>query len=152
MLEDIIAWWIAGGKSDSEFACEGFDKGEDFGEEFIPAGDLTEAGFLEVGCGRGGVDAGLEDAQAVGAIFEMGIDAVAEVAAGELAQAGFGGEVFFADAGQVDLVHGAEGAEPAQAFARGAATELQATLNIVERERFRSAEEEAVNFTDGARQ
>jgi hypothetical protein len=33
----------------SEFAREGFDEGEDFAEEFIPAGDLTEAGFFEVG-------------------------------------------------------------------------------------------------------
>ena len=135
-----------------KLACEGFDERQDFAKKLIPAGDLTEAGFFEMGGGRVGVDAGLEDAEAVGAVFEMGIDAVAEVAAGELAQAGFGGEVFLADAGQIDVVHGAEGAEPAQAFARGSATELQATLNIVERERFRSAEEEAVNFTDGARQ
>ena len=60
--------------------------------------------------------------------------------------------MFFADARQVNLVHGAEGPEPAQAFARGAATELQAGLHIVERERFRCAEEETVNFTDGAGQ
>jgi hypothetical protein len=82
----------------------------------------------------------------------MGIDAVAEVAAGELAQAGLGGEMFFADAGQVDLVHGTEGAEPAQAFTRGPTTELQTGLHIVERERFGRAEEESVNFTDGAGQ
>jgi len=37
-----------GGKGDSEFASEGFDEWEDFAEEFIPAGDLAEAGFLEM--------------------------------------------------------------------------------------------------------
>ena len=136
----------------SEFTRESFDEGEDLGEKLIPAGDLAEAGFLEVGGGRGGVDSGLEDAQAAGAVFEMGIDAIAEVTAGELAQAGLGGEVFFADTGQVDLVHGAERAKPAQSLACGSATELQAGLHIVERERFRCAEEESVNFTDGARQ
>ena len=136
----------------SEFTRESFDERQDLGEKLIPAGDLAEAGFFEMSGGRVGVDAGLEDAQAVGAVFEMGIDAVAEVTACQLAQAGFSGEVFFADAGQVDLVHGAEGAEPAEAFARGSATELQAGLHIVERERFRCAEEESVNFTDGARQ
>ena len=139
-------------RSGLKSAREGFDEGQDLAEEFIPAGDLAEAGFFEVGGGRGRVDAGLEDAQAVRAVFEMGIDAVAEVAAGEFAQAGLGGEVFFADAGQIDLVHGAEGAEPTQTFTRGSATELQATLHIVERKRFRSAEEEAVNFADGAGQ
>ena len=82
----------------------------------------------------------------------MGVDAVAEIAAGELAQTGLGGEMLFADAGQVDLVHGAERAEPAQAFARGAATELQAGLHVVEREGFLRAEKEAVNFTDGTGQ
>ena len=136
----------------SEFARESFDEGQDLAEEFIPAGDLAEAGFLEVGGGRGVVDAGLKDTEAVGAVFEVGIDAVAEVSAGELSQAGLGGEVFFADAGQVDLVHGTERAEPAQAFACGSATELQATLHIVERERFRRAEKESVNFSDGAGQ
>ena len=139
-------------RTGSEFACESFDEGQDLAEEFIPAGDLAEAGFFEVGGWRGRVDAGLEDAEAVGAVFEMGIDAVAEVAAGKLAQAGLGGEVLFADAGQVDLVHGTERAEPAQAFTRGATTELQATLHIVEREGFLRAEEETVNLTDGTGQ
>jgi len=35
----------------SEFARESFDEGEDFAEKLIPAGDLTEAGFFEVGGG-----------------------------------------------------------------------------------------------------
>jgi hypothetical protein len=35
----------------SEFAREGFDEGEDFAEKLIPAGDLAEAGFFEVGGG-----------------------------------------------------------------------------------------------------
>ena len=82
----------------------------------------------------------------------MGIDAVAEVTAGELTQAGLGGEVFFADAGQVDLVHGAERAEPAQTFTRGPTTELQTGLHVVKGEGFRRAEEEAVDFADGAGQ
>ena len=98
------------------------------------------------------VDTRLEAAETVRAVFEVGVDAVAEVAAGELAQTGLCGEVFFADAGQVDLVHGAERAEPAQAFARGAATELQAHLHVVEREGLLRAEEKAVNFTDGTGQ
>ena len=51
VLEDVIAWWIAGGKSDSKFAGEGFDERKDFGEKFIPAGDLGDAGFFEMGGG-----------------------------------------------------------------------------------------------------
>ena len=35
----------------SEFAGEGFDEGEGFAEEFIPAGDLADAGFFEGGGG-----------------------------------------------------------------------------------------------------
>ena len=60
--------------------------------------------------------------------------------------------MFFADAGQVDLVHSAERAEPAQALAGGSTTELQARLHVVEREGFLRAEKEAVNFTDGTGQ
>ena len=51
VLEDVIAWWIAGGKGDSEFAGEGFDERKGFGEEFIPAGELADAGFFEMGGG-----------------------------------------------------------------------------------------------------
>ncbi len=107
-----------------KFAGEDFDEGEGFSKKLIPAGDLAEAGFLEVGGGRGGINTGLEDAEAAGAVFEVGVDAVAEVAAGELAQT----------------------------FARGAAAELQAHLHVVKREGFLRAEKEAVNLTDGARQ
>ena len=81
----------------SEFSGEDFDERKGFSEKLIPAGDLAEAGFLEVGGGRGGIDARLEDAEAVRAVFEVGVDAVAEVAAGELAQTGLGSKVFFAD-------------------------------------------------------
>jgi hypothetical protein len=35
----------------SEFAGEDFDERKDFGEEFIPAGDLADAGFFEWGGG-----------------------------------------------------------------------------------------------------
>ncbi len=33
----------------SEFAGEDFDERKGFAKEFIPAGDLTDAGFFEVG-------------------------------------------------------------------------------------------------------
>jgi len=109
---------------------------------------LAEAGLLEVG-GRGlEVDRGLEGFEAGGAVFKVGIDAVTEVAAGEFAEAGFRCEVFLADAGQVNLIHRTEGAEPAQTFAGRAPAELKPVLHIIEGERFRRAEEEAVNFPD----
>lgn len=88
----------------SEFASEGFHEREGFAEKPIPARDLSEAGFFEWGAGRGGVDGGFERAETGGTVFEMGIDAVAEVAAGELAQAGLCGEMLFADAREIDLV------------------------------------------------
>jgi hypothetical protein len=79
----------------------------------------------------------------------MGMNAVAEVATGELAQAGLGSEVFFADSREIDLVHGTERAKPAETFARRAATELETMLHVIQRERLLSAEEKAINFTDG---
>ena len=57
----------------SKFASEDFDERQDLAEEFIPAGDLAEAGFLEVGGARGVVDAGLEDAQAASSLSELKI-------------------------------------------------------------------------------
>jgi hypothetical protein len=82
----------------------------------------------------------------------MGMNAVAEVATGELAQAGLGSEVFFSDSREIDLVHGTERAKPAEALAGRTATELQAGLHIVEGEGLLSTEEETINFTNRPRQ
>ena len=46
-----VGFALHGSGRESEFAGEGFDEGEDFGEEFIPAGDLADAGFFEMGGG-----------------------------------------------------------------------------------------------------
>ena len=80
------------------------------------------------------------------------MNAVAEVATGELAQAGLGSEVFFSDSREIDLVHGTERAKPAEALAGRTATELETMLNVIQRKRLLSTEEEAINFSDGARQ
>jgi hypothetical protein len=82
----------------------------------------------------------------------MGMNAVAEVAAGELAQAGLSSEVFFSDSREIDLVHSTERTKPAEAFAGRAATELETMLHVIQRKRLLSTEEEAINFTNRARQ
>ncbi len=46
-----VGFTLHGPGRESEFAGEGFDEGEDFTEEFIPARDLADAGFFEM---RGG--------------------------------------------------------------------------------------------------
>ena len=45
----MVLLWIVIDQTRSEFAGEDFDEGEGFAKEFIPAGDLAEAGFFEVG-------------------------------------------------------------------------------------------------------
>jgi len=135
-----------------KFASEDFDERQNFAEKFIPAGDLAEAGFFEMGGGGSWVDAGFEGTEAAGAVFEMGIYAVAEVAAGELAQTGLGSEVLFANPRNVNLVDSTEGTKPAQTLAGRSPTQLQTRLHIVERKGLWGAEKEAVNFSDGARE
>lgn len=82
----------------------------------------------------------------------MRVDAVAEVAARELAQTGLCSEVFFSDSRDIDLVHGTERAKPAEALAGRAATELETMLHVIQRKRLLSTEEEAINFTNRPRQ
>jgi hypothetical protein len=50
------------------------------------------------------------------------------------------------------LVYGPKRAKPTETFARRAATELETMLNVIQRKRLLSTEEEAINFSDGARQ
>ena len=82
----------------------------------------------------------------------MGMDTVAKVAACKLAKAGLSGEVFFSDSREIDLIHGAKRTKPAEALAGRAATELETMLNVIQRKRLLSTEEEAINLSDGARQ
>ena len=82
----------------------------------------------------------------------MRVDAVAEIATGELAETCLGAEVFFSDSREIDLIHGAKRTKPAEALAGRAATELQAGLHVIQRKRFLSTEEEAINFTNRPRQ
>jgi hypothetical protein len=82
----------------------------------------------------------------------MGMDTVAEVATCKLAKAGLSGEVFFSDSREIDLVHSTERAKPAEALAGRAATELETMLYVIQRKRLLSTEEEAINFTNRARQ
>jgi len=82
---------------------------------------------------------------------EVGLDAVAEVAARESAKADLSGEVVLAGAVDGDEVHGAEGAEHAESLADGAFAQLQASDEIIEGQRLLAAIEEAVDFPQGAR-
>jgi len=83
---------------------------------------------------------------------EVGLDAVAEVAARESAKADLSGEVVLAGAVDGDEVHGAEGAEHAESLADGAFAQVKAGDEVVEGQGLLAAVEEAVDFPQRARQ
>lgn len=83
--------------------------------------------------------------------MDVGLDTVAEVSGGEVAQAGLGGEVRLSHSGDVNDLDGPDRPEPAEAFVRAATAHAKALGEVIEGDRFLRAEEEAVNLPDRTR-
>lgn len=131
---------------------ECLEDGEDFAEEAVPGEELVDPLLLEVFLHGIRIANPQEGFDPCLPSPEVGLDAVAEVAARESAEANLGGEVVLAGAVDGDEVHGAEGAEYAESLADGAFAQVEAGDEVVEGQGLLAAVEEAVDFPQGARQ
>ena len=136
----------------SKLPGECLEDGEHFAEEAVPGEELVDPLFLEVVPGGVAVAYLPKGFDPCLPSPEVGLDAVAEVAARESAEADLGGEVVLAGAVDGDEVHGAKGAEHAESLADGAFAQVEVGDEVVEGQGFLAAVEEAVDFPQGARQ